>query len=286
MPDESPNNSQVTAEHSQLSQEPATSQDSASTQATQQTQTPTVPPTESATDRYTRILEATLREQNQRIQRYEQDLATVRQTPVTAPQTEAPKSDPAAFFNDPQGELNKFRQQINEDLQRTVAPLMDIAKSFRGEGTPYGNVKQQFLNDPRYASQLADPKVAFAVDKIMENQQPTPELMKAAIIQASGLKATGELDMALVASGVDITRFQPTPIPQPTATTVPTIPAHMRPSAPSSPVHQNNTPTPPPLTALEKRLAAERNMTDDAYRAWISTPPSEVATSQIGKVQK
>lgn len=252
------------------------------TQPTPPTNQPAAQPTKS---KYEEILEATLREQNARIQQMDADLRAARQAPAPTPTPEQPKNA-ADFFNDPHGVLADYRRQINEDMQKTIAPLLEIGRNLRGDGTPYGNLKQQFQNDPRYSTTLSDPKVAIAVDKIMENQQPIPELMKAAIIQAAGLKMTGELDVALVSSGVDISRFNqpaPTPTPTPTTAPVPSMPAHMRPSAPSSPTPQSNAPAVVPLTALEKRLMNERGMTEEQFRAWMTVPPSEVATSTIGK---
>lgn len=246
-------------------------------EATPPTPTPQAPPT----DRYIQLLEATLRENNRTIQ-------ALQERPSNAPEPAPPapvQADPAAFFNDPQGELSKFRKQINDDLQRTVQPLLELAKGLRGDGTPYGNLKNQFKNDPRYAQILADPKIEYAVDKIMENQQASPDMMRAAVIQASGLKMTGELDVAIVASGGDVARFQTTPVPQ-TPPPVSVVPSHMRPSSPAPLPTQPMATNARPLTELEKRLARERNMSDQAYLDWLSIKPGEVAASQIGRVAK
>lgn len=285
MADDAPN-PQNTQDNSQLSQSSGSQAPQDSTPPTPPTPTPQAQPTKS---KYEELLEATLREQNARIQQMNSEITTLRQAPVTTAPEPAQGKSAADFFNDPHGSLDQFRKTINEDLQRTVAPLLDLAKGLRGDGTPYGNIKQQFKNDPRFSAILSDPKLEYAVDEIMRNQQATPELMKAAVIQAAGLQATGELDVALVASGVDINRFRSsTPAPAPTITTqtVPTVPAHMRPSAPAAPIPQDNRAQLPPLTALEKRLMSERGQTEEQFRAWINASPSEVATSTIGKVVK
>lgn len=246
-------------------------------------QSPQTPPTnqlpaQATKSKYEELLEATLREQNARIQ----SLVAERQQPPPPP-SEPPRSDPAAFFNDPQGELAKFRKQINEDLNNAIAPLKQLAQGFKGEGTPYGNLKNQFMNDPRFSQVLSDPKVSVAVDKIMEGQNLHPDTMRMAIQQAAGMKATGELDVALVASGVDVSRYNsPPPAPPP----VTTIPPHMRPTSPAAPIHQQPTTSVTPLSELEKRVARERGMSEDQYREWLTLPPDKVATSQIGRTPK
>lgn len=236
---------------------------------TPQTPIPPVIPTNS--DRQVQILEALVREQNARIQAM-QDARPATIAPAPAVSVEDSRT---SYFNDPE---TRTRAILKEEMERTIAPLMELARGFRGEGTPYNSLKSQFKNDPRFKDLLSDPNIESAVDAMMAKSELKAENMTAALVNAAGLKMTGQLETVLIANGIRPSAISSTPAPSP----MPVTPPHIRPSAPPSP----NTPEPTKrreLTENELRLARERRMTKDVFLDWIEAPAGEVATSKIGR---
>lgn len=279
-----------------LSQAPNTAESSAPLQDStplQPESTPTqTPPTNQPAAQPTRsayevLLEESMRALNRQTQDQAAEIERLRRgAPAPTPEPVAqPTADPTTFFNNPQGVFAEMESRIKKHLDDTVKPLHDFVRTMRGDGTPYGNLKAQFQNDPAFKDVLNNPKIAFAVDKIMENQEARPDLMQAAIVQAAGLNQLGQLDVALVRSGVDPSRFN-TPAPAPSNNQPPPemriVPPHTPPTPPSAPVTQDNTPK-PVLNELQKRLAREKNMTDEQFLQWVNEPADKVATSRIGK---
>lgn len=261
------------------SQEGTQEQGSSSTPPTPQTPTPPAPPTNS---REKELYEAVIREQNARIQALQDQ---VNRTPVNTPAQPEPTPDErrAAFYNDP---LTHTRTIIKDELERTVAPLLDFVKSFKGEGSPYQQLKAKFQADPRYSNLLANPKIATGVEILMSKTETTPENMQAAIIQVAGLEMTGQLDAALIAAGVSVSNFAPPTPPAPTPATPPVNnmnTPYVPPSAPRTPAGGTPQNKPRELTELERRLARERGMSDPDYLAWLEAPANSVATSKIGR---
>lgn len=250
-------------------------------QPTQPTSQPTNPPTKS---QYETLLEEGWRQQNAQLQALRdenarlQAAATQARPPEAGPQGN--QRDPAAFFNDPHGELDRRFNALKDDMRDMVAPLNQFVAGYRSDGSPYAHIKSQLA--ARY-SILNNPKVSAAVDKILEGQQNiTAQLMEQAVVQAAGMHATGTLDAALLASGVDISRFnEPTPmIPRVT-------PPYTPPTPPAAPVQQPPTAEVQPLNELEKRIMREQGFKSEAeFRQWASLTPNQVASAQIGRTQK
>jgi hypothetical protein len=269
---------------SQPSQEGVTPQLDSQSQPIQPTNQPAQVPTDQSN--YITLLEASIREQNQRIQSQQDEIRQIKSAPASTTQPVVPaQADPTTFFNNPQGVLAEFEDRIKTHFADTVKPLQDFVRGMKGDGTPYGNLKAQYANDPRFASQLANPKISIAVDKILEGQQSvTPDIMAGAIIQAAGMEVTGQLDSALVRAGVPLSQFsssnsQQNQPPQNMRIT----PPHVPPTPPAAPITQPATTAPEPLTELQKRMARERGQTEEQYREWLNVPASNVVGSKIGR---
>jgi hypothetical protein len=241
-------------------------------QPTPQTPSPAAPPINS---KYVEILEATLREQNARIQALA-DQVNRPAAPVETPKS--PEEIRAEFYNDP---ITVQRKLIQEELQKAVAPLVEFTRGLRGDGTPYGNLKSRFKNDPRYKEMFNDPNFELAVDHVMSRSDLSEGAMQNTLINIAGLKAVGQLEAALIGQGIAPVRpseVTPTPPPPPPVST----PPYVKPSAPP-PVAP---PGPPPrreLTENERRLARERGMSEDQYLDWLEVPASGVVSSRIGR---
>lgn len=247
------------------------------------TNQPAVTPTETPEQRYTRLLEESLRETNQRLQQQQDEITRIRQAPVT-PQAPAPTPDAATFFNDPAALFNQMENRIKQHLDATVAPLQQFVSSMKGEGTPYGNVKAQVAADPQLGRHLNNPKISIAVDKILEGQQNiTRDIMVGAVIQAAGMEATGQLDAALVRSGINPNQFSPSPEPQPQPP-VRVTPPHVSPTPPQAPTYTPPTTEPKEYTENEKRIMRERGWKpgDGNWEKWMGLSPNEVTTKKFG----
>lgn len=186
--------------------------------------------------RYVSLLEATLREQNARVQQFEDSAArgTVAPAPTPAPQ-KSPAELNQEWYNRP-AELTReiVGQEIGnlrEDFRKTIEPLLDFARGMRGEGTPFNSILNRLKADPRFANAQITPDVEAAAQDILRNNRAeiNDQNVMAAIVQAQGLKS---MNMLVGYSSVPAI---PTQNPQPPMST----PAHLRPSAPPGPRQQN-----------------------------------------------
>lgn len=238
------------------------------------TNQPPTSPTEQPS-RYADILEATLKEQQRTIQQL--------QNQINAPRTEeAPtlteEEARQLFYNNPLQVLDDRDKKLMQALQRTIDPLIEFTKSMRGDGTPYGKLKNQFRSDPRFSAALNDPAVDQAIDRLMDKAELSEANMMQAVVSAVGMKNMGLLGMV----GINQPATPPTPPPTNTPTSNTVIPAHLRPTAPASPANPNKKPELRELTELEMRICRERGMTKEDYLAWLDVPDTDVPTSKIG----
>jgi hypothetical protein len=245
---------------------------------TQPTPTPQDSPTDDPRDRYARILEETLRDQNRQIQALQSQITT-----PAAPATPAPSAEDlkTQFYNDP---VNTTRSIVEEALSRTIAPLNDFVRGLRIEGSPYDRMLSKFRADARFAPVLQDPHVLAAVEKIMGAAELNEVNMQSAIVHAMGLKSMGLLGTMVEAPRSN----EPAPAPAaPTPTPSTVIPPHVRPSGSPGPAGPtNNAPRARQLTETEKRLARENRMTDEQYLKWLEAPADGVATADFDKPPK
>lgn len=228
------------------------------------------------TDKYVKALEDALRDQQRQIQEFQN--ASTRKEPEA--KTELSAEDARQqFFTNPLAVLNERDARLLNDMRETIKPLIEVAKSFRGDGTPYGKLKNRFKANPQYAQLLSDPLVEQAVDKIMESADPTDPNMLQAVLSAVGMKSAGMLGM------LGIEAPTPAPVsPSPNGNTIMTSPAHLRPSAPPLPNPASGKPAQRQLTENEKRICRERNMSEADFLAWMDVPPSQVVNSKIGLI--
>jgi hypothetical protein len=236
---------------------------------------------------YVALLETQLREQNRQIQELINRDTGAPEPPPPPRDIEASRQQ---WYQDPEGRtLEVTRNVVREELQATVAPLLDFVREFKS-GNAYEDMKRKFKSDARFAGQFADPAFEAAVDQIMAKADKTEANMQAALIHAIGLKAIN----ALPASNGNTTVPAPTPTPQPPAATttgerpVAPQPPHLRPS--TAPAARADAPKRRQLNELERRLARERWPNDpqaeEKYLNWLELPASDVVRAdETGKVK-
>lgn len=281
---ETQNNPETSQEQNEQQQNEQTQENTEQTQLTNQI---AIGPTDEEIEkqsRYTKLLEATLREQAQTIKRFEASSQTPAPAPAPAPSIEAQRQ---AFYENP---LEETRKLLKQELAETIAPLASFVREFRGQSETE-KLKARFKNNPMFAGSLT-PDVEAAVDQIigaLPPDQVNEQNMQSAIIHAIGLKTMGQLPASSNGNGNTNVSAQPNqnenvngnqPRNQPMVN-----PPHMRPSAAPTPT---NTPKAklPPLNENEERLRREQGMTHEEYIKWRDMPPEEVAVSQLGRVKK
>ncbi len=245
------------------------------------TNQPTDHPTDDAANRqaaYIASLEALAREQNQRIMQ----LSGTQNSPNPPANNNnngggENEEDDREFYNSPK---KAVRSIIQEELGKTINPLVQALQGFRFEGSPFDQLLNQFRGDARFSAALADPQVTAAVSAAMRQVELTPNNMQAAIVHVMGLKAMNLLN---------------TVAPPPAAPAAPpqnnnrdtVLPPHMRPTAPPSPVApRNNNDQTRPLTEAEQRLKREQGFkTDKEFLDWMEMPAREVAHTSYGRQQ-
>lgn len=232
---------------------------------------------EDKTKRYIAILEDTVREQNRKIQ-LAADAGNVQPTPATKPAL-TPEEEKQAYYQDP---VTATRNIVNEALERTIAPLTDFVKEFRGQGATQRLV-EKFKVDPRFSG-MWDSQIEDAVTNFLATLQPehiNDATVQSAVIQAIGLRAAGLLPGTTA----------PTPTPTPKTPSngnppvTPVTPPHMRPSAPPGP---NDRPAAPKLRALtenEERIRRENKQTHEEYLRWLDVPATEVTKVDLASLK-
>lgn len=226
--------------------------------------------------RYISILEDTIREQNRKLQAAA-DAGTT-QPPTTASKL-TPEEEKQAFYQDP---VTVTRNIVNEALDRTIAPLTEFVREFRGQGTTQRLI-ERFKVDPRF-SNMWDSQIEGAVTNFLGTLSPdqiNEATVQSAVIQAIGLRAAGLLQGSP----------GPTPPPTPPSTPkngnppVPPTPPHMRPSAPPGPGEQPVKPKLRALTENEERIRRENKQTVEEYLNWLEVPATDVTKVDLNKVR-
>lgn len=220
--------------------------------------------------RYTGVLEENLREQNRTIQTQNDLLTRTPPAPVAPP---VPPVDPQAarneFYQDP---VAVTRRTVREELESTVAPLLDFVKEFKGQGTAT-RLKDKFRNDPKFQPHWDD-AVERSIDDAVSRVAPenlNDGTMQAIIVQSIGLKTMGLLSPSTNGNS------NPNP-PAPTSRPV-SSQAHMRPTGPPAPSTQPGAKRLRALTENEERLRRENKMTHEEYLFWLELPADQVATA-------
>lgn len=237
----------------------------------QQTDPQQAPPTdekkESDHARYVGLLEANLREQNRQIL----ELQARREQATVAAPTLTPEEDRQRFYDEP-------RKIIQEELQKTIAPLTEFVRQFQGQ-SQLDQLKNRFKNDPRFSS-MWDSNIESAVDEIMSKAEVNEANVQAAIVHAIGLRAIGQIPGASAS-----TAPAPNGNPVPSTRSNVATPPHVRPSAPlsASTAEKKKLRS---LTENERRLARENSMSDEEYLKWLEVPVDQVITTDIGRPKK
>lgn len=252
---------------------------------------PEIPPTNQPTDspidnsRYISTLEETLREQNRHIQELTTKLSSTPE-PVHREPEKTTEERRQEFFNDP---VEANRRLIREELQSTVAPLVEFVNQLKG-GTKTDELVNRFKNDVRFSGMWDNDVEAFVRNQVknVSADQLNDNVFGTVVVSAIGMKATGILPKANGNGFADpSSRNTPAPAPNPNPTPMPTTPPHMRPSAPPGPSgNPEGKKKARELTELERRLARERRMTDAEYLEWLEVPATDVVNSAIGKETK
>ena len=155
------------------------------------------------------------------------------------------------LFNSPNKLLDKFRASINDDLKRTIAPLIEFTGTLRSE-TAYEKAKKAVAQDPAFKdvwSQI-EPYIDQALSS---NPNVNMQTVQAAAYGIVGAAQLGRLE-GFTLKRPDVTRKQDE-----------TLPPHLRSSAPPGPSEPKDTKKLRELTELEKRIARENRQTDEQY---------------------
>lgn len=239
----------------------------------------------SAEQRLIAAQEAALRDQHRQITELTQRVRGIdeRTRPVEpTPPSEADLNQD--FWKNPAGVVS---QLIKQEIKQTVAPLNEQL-SRMSQTTQMSEVDRTKARVKEEYKDIWD-KIEPAIDEFLESHKRsgndvTPQLLEVAALTATGAYHRGKLQL----HGVPVT-----PEPTPTARTenpprenrsMGDAPAHLRPSAPNAPTHdQKQAAEVRQLTENEARLARERGMTPEQYINWLQTPPEQVIHSKIGK---
>lgn len=240
---------------------------------------PTPQPTDPRTDpAYLKLVEDTMRVQNQRIAEMQKQLDD-RNAPPPIP-TKTKEELRTAFYDDP---IGATRSMIREELNETIAPLKDFVSEFRTVSVVDRKIKDV---KARYAAQWG-PKLEAYVRTECERMEPdklSDALVDALVLAGIGLKTTGRL-----IEDSEPPRDSVPPRDSTTRNMQP--PPHLRPSAPPGPSSSDGKPKYQPLNELELRLLREYNstkpkdkqMTEEQYRIWQSMDARDVATTTFDR---
>lgn len=182
------------------------------------------------------------------------------ETPPPPSQEESTKK----FYADPVGET---RGIIRQELQETVAPLLDFVREFKGNNK-YDQLKNKWRRDARFTA-IFDSYEAY-IDRALQNIEPTDAAMLSVLTSIAG-----SVSLGLISSG------QPAPGGNP----VPVTPPHIRPSPPPAPKPQKKERI---ISEEQRRLMRENGMTEDEYFEHYDTDrmvisPEEIVAPKGGK---
>lgn len=251
------------------------------------TEPPVVPPIEDKRDKLIESQMAVIKELKQGQQRMEQrlqDLAKPPTPPVPAPTVPTTEEKDKKFWESPSA-------MIQEEMKTAVEPLYEFVNKMQ-TGTDYDKAKDLLRDDPTFGPVLI--KAESYVDALMEKQEPTIANLKAVIYGIRGAAEMGDLaglsfkeEAAVAAADLGIVPIVPevvTPEP-PKDVDMSTVPAHLRPSAPTPPTPgaKKRTIDPNDFTENERRLARERGQSLEEYADWLEVPADQVVTTDLGK---
>lgn len=151
---------------------------------------------------------------------------------------------------------------VDQALDKRIKPLTDFVNETKG-GNKYAQIKDRLRNDPGFKDKFSD--IEGYLDEVMRTTEVTEQNVNTAALSIIGAMATGRLKAP---APVEFRKAgDPSPLPQNPSTTkndATQMPAHLRPSGPSSkPVETKKMRR--PLTELEERIRREQRMTADEY---------------------
>ncbi len=252
------------------------------------TNEPPNPPTEP--DKRDQLIETqnnVIREMRQAQQRLEQRIDQISQPPAApaVPEPTTAEKD-KKFWESPSA-------MIKEEMKTAVEPLYEFVNEMKS-GTDYDRAKALLKEDPTFGPVLI--KAESYVDELMKNQEPTIANLKVVLYGIRGAAEMGELDglsfkeqAANAAADLGIVPTTPVAAPtevptQPTEVDMSTVPAHLKPSAPTPPqASKKRTIDPNKFSENERRLARERGMSLEDYADWLEVPADEVVSTKIGQ---
>jgi len=179
-----------------------------------------------------------------------QELEARLNAPLPAPTTPTATND--EYWNNP---AEFIRSTIQRELRETIKPFQQNLE-VDSRQRKYQEAKALIRNSIPYFNQIES-----EVDTVMtsSNLDPTPQNLQLAISIVLGARQMNNRPLTLDST------------PSPTSTPQPVIPPNLPPSAPPPPVpHPVNQVA--PLTELERRIARERNMTDEEYTYYRDAP--------------
>lgn len=258
----------VTPEQNSADQAGTSSGDS-SQPATQQTNQPPAGPTDSAAQ--IAMYERALRDQSRKIDEL------MRKVDETSRREEPParsvEEERTQWFENPQ---EATRAVVRQEMERTVAPLLEIAKELRGTTTG-GNIKAKFKVDPRYAKYLSNPTIDAYLDQAIASLPNVNEdSVRAAIVHIIGMANVG-----------DVPGYNPAPaIPQAQQTStqqpVPPTPPYIPPSPGPAPRRESSDAVKRrPLTEGEDFLRRQRGMTVEKWWELMEAPADKVVDMKV-----
>lgn len=139
------------------------------------------------------------------------------------------------------------RTIVREELQQTVAPLLDFVKSFQGDNA-YTRLKSKYRSDVRFRP-IFDRYEAY-VDRAMQNVEPTDRALLGVLTSVAGAAQLGLIEGSSSS-------------PDPGDPNVPNTPPHIRPSPPAPPKPPAKQPR--QTSEEQRRLMRELGMTEDEY---------------------
>lgn len=215
----------------------------------------TVAPVDDSNAKLLQMYETGMLEARQRANNLEAQLREMQTQRVTSPEP-LKSMDNNEFWANSAENIAKI---VDQALDKRIKPLTDFVNETKG-GNKYAQIKDRLRNDPGFKDKFAD--IEGYLDEVMRTTEVNEQNVNTAALSIIGAMATGRLKAPEIRKAGD-----PSPLPQNPSTTkndATQMPAHLRPSGPSSKPAESEK-VRHELTELEERIRREQRMTKDEY---------------------